>query len=368
MPKRRERPPTTKEAWADFANSPQREKPARLSESDYRSLSAIARARYDRVRKDHHASLGPYPVGDNGRGVAEALRLLETNDRLPSHEIRRGMAFDGPPLVGKSTMLRWLGRMYERGQRDLHGFEMEDGNEFVPVLFVCVPSIQRHREFGVKAFNERIINYYNIPVPSRDRTTTGLTRRIHEHMWRCGTSLALIDDVHNIEQGRDAGRALNDHFKNFMNEVACTYVFGGVGLEEGGLFSEGLAAEGALRAQLSGRLRRFAVGPADISSGAGFRDWRALLGSIDRDLRLLVESSGLAQVAMAHYLFERTGGLLGELMELVRHGSNAAVDREAAGEAPTGLTVELFDRVRLSYGTEAATRAQRAQARRRRAA
>lgn len=261
--------------------------------------------------------------------------------------MRPGAAIDGEPNLGKTTLLRLIGRRYQRQLRARYGLETEQGHEYVPVCYVTLP-----RESTIKGINEKIAAFYNLPLPQK-QSVSRLTQRIIEVMWLCGTSLVLIDDLHYVNPRDLHGKALNDHLKHLMNEVAATFLFAGVGLEHAGIFREGRSQADARFSQMAERLRRFRVEHLDPATREGLADWRALLAAIQHDLRLLGPYR-LTTNAMADYLYARSQGSIGKLIDLIRLGCELSIGHDSTTRArPAGLSREVLDQVQLSRGAEA---------------
>jgi hypothetical protein len=119
----------TKEGWEAFVNGEKKPAPASLTWPEYRKLSLAARSEYDRNRMAAHRVLGPYALGQVKTIMSELLELIEENDEHPDHHIRRAAAVDGLPSLGKTTILRLIGRSYARRMRDRYGYETEAGDE-----------------------------------------------------------------------------------------------------------------------------------------------------------------------------------------------------------------------------------------------
>src|SRR5690242_4553610 len=135
----RRQPPVTKEAWRAFVSAERAERPRRVTLPEYMAMSPEARDGYDRARLAQLGHLGPYKVGHVKKLLDEAEQLLDSNDRLDESLVRRGLVIDGEPTLGKTTVIRLIGRQYERRMREQYGDFMEDGSEYWPVCYVSLP-------------------------------------------------------------------------------------------------------------------------------------------------------------------------------------------------------------------------------------
>lgn len=345
----RRRPPTTKEAWIRFANAERPVRPEALSLSEYRKLSTTARDEYDLGRRRFHGALGPYQIGAAKRIVPNVAELLEGNDQLADERVRPSAAIEGQPNLGKTTLLRELGRLYERRRRDGFGWYTEEGDEYLPVASIGLP-IGAY----VSGLNSKLATFYNVPLRQRENQTR-LHGRLIDVMDLCCTEVLLIDDVHHAMGDGKRQRDLNDYIKQLMNELAVTVLVAGVDLAEGGFFEEGRSEQSKRRAQIGDRFRHFEVEPLGIDTEAGAREWLRLLSAISNDLVLIIPGEPLAGPELREYVYQRTAGSIGRVMELVRGGlAKAMLEERRRGGRPHGLTRELLDSVPLSRAAEKA--------------
>lgn len=342
------RPPTTKEAWIAFAAAERPDPPPRLTLRRYRDLSPSDRDAFDAERCRFHGSLGPYMVAQARRINADTEELLQANLHLPADRARPSGALDGDPFLGKTTLLRAIGRHYERARRAAAGMYTDEGHEYLPVCHVALP-----KDSSIAGLNGKLATFMHLPE-RRKESQASLTRRIVDAMWKCETELVLIDDIH-FAAGSRGRRAedLNDHIKDLMNELAATFLVAGVALEEIRFFGEGKTPSKQRQAQIGGRFRHFAVQPLDIGTDEGLADWRALLSAVGRDLQLLGGRTRLDSKEMGLYLFGRSGGSIGHLMELIRIGAERAIKEERDPQAePRGLTIDLLEQIQIGYSAE----------------
>ncbi len=335
-----------KEGWFAFCARDPELPPPRLSPAEFAGLppdeQKVVVARWRR----QNAALGPYSLGP-AKVIGNQLNaLVKANDRMPGDRIRRAAAIDGEPTLGKTTILQQFGRVSHRGKIAEHGTETEAGDEFIPVCCVTLP-----RDTTIKALNGQLIDFFGHTYPTKS-TASDLTRRVVDVMHLCSTTLVCIDDLHYMTPRELAGRQLNDHLKHLMNEVPATFVFAGVGLEHEGIFREGRAVSEARYAQLSHRLRRCPVQRMENTTSEGGREWRSLLRSVERDVRVLGPVQ-LSDPEAANYMHRRTGGSIGAVVDLINLASDYALDRDLKDPLRAqGLTTPTLDAVRLSHGAE----------------
>lgn len=350
----RRTPPTTKAAWNAFVDAPRPDVPARMTAAEFHLLRPSERSAYVAACRKHHGSLGPYGLSTFADIRKEAQGLLGSNDDLREDEIRRGAAIDGLPNMGKSTLLRIIGRDYHREVRARYGSETEDGHEYIPVCYVSLPAEQKPGTLGL---TQKLFRFYGGVEISRE-STTRLSNRLIDLMYDCGTSLVLIDDLHYIKPRQFRGTELANHLKHLMNELAATFLFAGVGLRRSGIFNEGKNNPDEARyAQLAQRLRRYELAPIDVNEREGKQEWKRLLAAFSADLRLL-RPVRLQDGELPDYLYEQTQGSVGNLKDLVVGAAREALDEDAADPTAARSFIDILEGIRLSEGAEA-TRSRR---------
>jgi hypothetical protein len=305
-------------------------------------MSPDEQARYVADCRRHNSSLGPYAIGSHRQVLDSIAALCTANDELPVDRIRPGAAIDGLPNLGKTTLLRAVGRRYERTMRAQWGWETDAGDEYWPVCHICIPGGST-----IAGLNAKVIEFFRL-VERQKESIDSSTKRIIDALRLAGTSLVLIDDLHFIKPTQLKGQRLNDHLKHLMNEVPATFVFAGVALLEAGIFREGNGKRTQQYAQLARRLGRFPVKPLAPDSD----EWRGILRTFERDIRL-IGPIRLADRVMSRYLYERTGGSLGELAGLLRLAALESLSRDAAAPSEAkGMTLAVLEGIELSQGAQ----------------
>ncbi|WP_238395455.1 TniB family NTP-binding protein [Mycolicibacterium sp. CBMA 295] len=132
----------------------------------------------------------------------------------------------------------------------------------------------------------------------------------------CQTRLIIIDDLHFIDFRHRHGTEVSNHLKGLANEMAVTFIYVGVKLQEKRFFDEGLIGEQAVYAQTSRRTTRCEVAPFAIKSEAGFRGWVGLLRALESHIKLVDAHPGML-VDHAQELHRRTQGRIASLTNLI---------------------------------------------------
>lgn len=91
----------------------------------------------------------------------------------------------------------------------------------------------------------------------------------------------------------------------------------------------------------------FSMLPFQATTNLHRKEWVGVLAGIESALRLANMAEGAIRNDLADYLFIRTGGRIGSLMELIRVGASLAISTGAET-----LTEDLLDRVTLDIRSE----------------
>ena len=125
--------------------------------------------------------------------------------------------------------------------------------------------------------------------------------------------------------------------KYFTEHIPATFVYAGIDVERSGLFT------GIRGRQLAGRcvlLSTNAFGYAD--------EWHQLVATLEGALRLHAHVPGTL-TAQARYLHQRTGGMIGSLMHLVRAAAITAII-----DGTEAITADLLGEVQIDDSAQSA--------------
>lgn len=329
---------TTKEGWSQFVKRKTPEAPPRLSPSELAKLSAQEKQDYDRARRHFVGNMPPItslyqPYHDE----MDVLMLL--NEHKPSGP-RSGVAIDGNPSNGKTTMVKQYGRMHELRMRAHHPMRLTSrGHEFLPVVYVSLDSLPT-----IKALNQGLLSFYG-HVPKRATAYT-MTEQILTLAALSETSLIILDDVHNLELHRDSDRDANNHLKHLANDLNATFIYAGVGLDGSGFMSEGKTGSSVQLSQISRRFKLIPVGPLSNEDEADQEMLSGILNVYEQLLPLSAFKSG-DLVDLAEYVWKRTQGVIGSISSLV---SEAYI--RAMLDGSERITKRTFSKVVLDHDAE----------------
>ncbi len=260
--------------------------------------------RVQRIRADRWIG---YPRAVEALAQLEALLAWPTKQRMPN------LLVIGPTNNGKSMIIE----KFARAHPPVCGADAEQ----VPVLAVQMPS-----DPSVSRFYLALLAAVGAPLQPRQRVGE-LERLALSVLRQVGVRMLVIDELHNVLAGRDAGRREFLNLLRFLgNELRIPLV--GVGTREAYL---------AIRSddQLENRFEPFGLPRWTEGDEAA-----SLLASFASSFPLR-RPSQIATVDMTRYLLARSEGTIGELTRLLTEAAVAAVD--SGEEAINQRTLTLAD-------------------------
>jgi len=135
----------------------------------------------------------------------------------------------------------------------------------------------------------------------------------------CGVSLdahvtlVAVDELHNLNTATRAGAEASDTLKYFSERIPATFVYAGISLERSGLLS------GTRGEQIAGRFGMVRTSPFGQDP-----QWTALIAALEQSLRLHRHRPGTL-TSLNRYLHQRTHGMIGSLLWLIRSAAISAV-------------------------------------------
>ena len=147
---------------------------------------------------------------------------------------------------------------------------------------------------------------------------------------------------------------ISNHFKYIANEFPLTLAYIGIGLGKRGVLMEDTCCtiDGADYADLvlqqaTRRTIMLEMRPFGISTEHERRQWRKLLTTIEERLLLGSKPPGMLADDLSDYLYERSTGHIGSLMELIRIGCARAIRTRTET-----LKKKLFDSFKIDSAAE----------------
>jgi hypothetical protein len=291
---------TTLAGWRGFvAEIPAA--PDLLPEPAWAALDDAGRAGYDDDRIAHHSRLLVVQTSAVASVITQGRRLAQLN-RF-AHFGRCGLIVSGPARTGKTTAVTQLGKTIEV----IHQRRNPGPPGDIPVIYATVPPAATAKMIAVE-----FARFLGLPVSARANITSVLESV-------CGVcldarvSLVIVDELHNLNTATRAGAEASDTLKYFAERIPATFAYAGISLERSGLLS------GTRGEQIAGRFSLVRTGP--FARGP---QWTALIAALEDSLRLHLHRPGTL-AGLDGYLHQRTRGMIGSLLWLVRGAAVTAV-------------------------------------------
>jgi hypothetical protein len=316
-----------KEGWRDYVQAPRRVRPDELSRSQIRRLSEAAADIYNQRRGDWHNNIGPLKTPQLTALHENLWDIMDSSTQDGNHA-KGAVAVDGYPGLGKTWAAEAFAKEFHKREIRRRGEFTVAGHERWPVC-----RIGMRGNTSMKDFNAALCDFYAHPGGARrNRNTDQLGRQALDCVLSCETRLLIIDDLHFLHWQRSGGVEISNHFKYVANEFPVTLLFIGIGLGARGVLMEDLCStlDGAgysdiVLQQTARRTTMLEMKPYGLDNDTQRRQWNALLATVEERLVLGSKRPGMLVDDLLEYLYERSGGHIGSLMELIRRGCARAV-------------------------------------------
>lgn len=331
-----------KEGWAAFVNAVPRQRPESLTRSAIRALGDAAANDYNLRRREWHANLGPLKTPQLAALHEDLWDILDSN--LQDGDKAKGaVAIDSAAGLGKTTAALAFGKDFHLREVAERGPRTAEGDERWPVCRVGLTG-----NTTMKDFNLAMLEFFAHPGVTRG-TAAQYIRRALDCVLLCDVRLLIVDDLHFLRWRLSSGVEISNHLKYIANEFPVTLLLIGVGLQAGGLLSEGRSYSDAVLAQTGRRTTVLDMRPFLVSTEEGRREWRQLLLAIEERLVLADTTPGMLAEHLSDYLYTRSTGHIGSLMTLINRGCQRAVRT-----GTERLTASLLDNVKNDAAAEKA--------------
>lgn len=291
---------TTLAGWRQFAAAVPAV-PQLLDEQVWQGLEEDKRLAYDEDRIAHHSRL-PVVQTPAIRGVITTGRRLAHLNKA-AHYGRCGLIVSGPARTGKTTAITQLGKTIEVIHRRWHPRSAGD----IPVVYITVPPAATPKMIAVE-----FARFLGLPLLRRFNVTD-ITEAVCGVCADTRTSLVCVDEIHNLNIATRAGAEASDTLKYFSERIPATFAYSGINVERAGLLS------GARGEQIAGRFTMVRTGPFTQD-----QQWITLIAALEGSLRLHRHRPGTLP-QLAGYLHQRTRGMIGSLLWLIRSAAIGAV-------------------------------------------
>jgi hypothetical protein len=314
---------TTLACWRQFA-SEMPAVPQLLDSKVWQGLDPDKQAVYDDDRIAHHSRLLIVQTPAVRDVVTTGRRLAHLN--RSARYGRCGLIVSGPARTGKTTAITQLGKTIEVFHRRRHPRCGDD----IPVVYITVPPAATPKMIAAE-----FARFLGLPL-TRRANITDIIEAVCGVCTDTKTSVICVDEIHNLNIATRAGAEASDTLKYFSERIPATFVFAGINVERAGLLS------GARGEQIAGRFSMVRTGPFGCDE-----QWATLIAALEASLRLHRHRPG-SLPELARYLHQRTGGMIGSLLWLIR---SAAI--QAVIDGTEQITRKAMDTLQVDIASQA---------------
>jgi hypothetical protein len=315
---------TSLTGWRQFASEVPAV-PQLLDTGVWQDLDPGKRAAYDDDRIAHHSRLLVVQTPAVRDVVTTGRRLAHLN--RTARYGRCGLIVSGPARTGKTTAITQLGKTIELFHRRRNPRSSDD----IPVVYITVPPAATPRMIAAE-----FARFLGLPLTSR-ANITDIIEAVCGVCTDTKTAAICVDEIHNLNIATRPGAEASDTLKYFSERIPATFVFAGINVERAGLLS------GARGEQIAGRFSMVRTGPFACDD-----QWATLNAALETSLRLHRHRPGTLP-DLARYLHQRTGGMIGSLLWLIR---SAAI--QAVIDGTEQITRKTMDSIQVDIASQSA--------------
>jgi hypothetical protein len=301
--------------------------PDLLDPDIWKQLHSDHRLTYDEARLAHHSRLLVVATPTIRKVITEGRRLSYLNRHAVAG--RCGLILSGAARTGKTTAITQLGKTIEVIHRQRHPHNGGD----IPVVYITAPPAATPKMIAVE-----FARFLGLPA-TRRANITDIIEAICGVCLDARTSLVAVDEIHNLNLATRTGAEVSDTLKYFSERIPATFVYAGIDVERAGLLT------GTRGEQIAGRFGMVRTGPFPTGE-----QWSGLVAALEPSLRLHHHTHGTL-TKLDNYLHQRTTGMIGSLLRLIR---SAAI--QAVLDGSERITRATLDSIDVDIATEATSR------------
>jgi hypothetical protein len=286
---------TSLTGWRQFASEVPAV-PQLLDTGVWQDLDPGKRAAYDDDRIAHHSRLLVVQTPAVRDVVTTGRRLAHLN--RTARYGRCGLIVSGPARTGKTTAITQLGKTIELFHRRRNPRSSDD----IPVVYITVPPAATPRMIAAE-----FARFLGLPLTSR-ANITDIIEAVCGVCTDTKTAAICVDEIHNLNIATRPG-----------------------------------LLSGTRGEQIAGRFSMVRTGPFACDD-----QWATLNAALETSLRLHRHRPGTLP-DLARYLHQRTGGMIGSLLWLIR---SAAI--QAVIDGTEQITRKTMDSIQVDIASQSA--------------
>ena len=196
---------TTLQGWRQFVTE-MRSVPQLLAGPVWSRLEEDKRAADDDDRIEHHSRLLVVQTPAIREVINSGRRLIQLNKT--AHYGRCGRIVPGPARTGKTTALAQLGKTIEVIHRRRHPRSASD----VPVVYITLPPAATPKMIAME-----FARFFGLPL-SRRANITDITEAVCGVCLDTRVTLVEVDELHNLNTATRTGAEASDTLKYFSED------------------------------------------------------------------------------------------------------------------------------------------------------
>lgn len=330
----------TREDWDAYCAHRSPPRPELLTRNAYKGLGEEAREDHDLARDAWHGDFG---VGSTPAmtQALERFRLVARLNANSNDPVKAHLALTGPPTQGKTTIIRSLGRDFERRLRQRlkkQGIALTRNAAVCPVVHYSLDS-----ESTTRSLNTGVLHYLGVLLSdTRAYNNAQLSQAAADVLKRHQVQLLILDDVHLLKRGHSNTEGIRDYLKALTSKAPIMLLLAGIDLEKTDLFEETRDKTGVKAGQTGGRTGLIKV----TRFAKGSKAWTVLIAWIEAQLVLIDHQSG-SLVSLQAYLWNRSQGSIGSLMTLLRLAAMSVT-----GQPCERIDKKVLDKIQIDHNAE----------------
>lgn len=332
--------PTRLDGFLQIIHGSKRQQPPRLSRQQMLDLSEAELLRYNDDRHVWHANIGPIKTHQVLDLHQDLFEIVNSN-RHDGDKAKPATLLDAYPGIGKSTAALDFAREFYLEQIKMRGDTTPAGHRRVPVAYIALTGNTQ-----IRGLNAAICRFFSLPT-SGDADT--LAARAVDAVISLNTCVFIIDDIHFLASAKSSPTRMVNQLKFLSNTFPVTFIYVGVGVQEGGILGGGSSASDAPLAQFWRRTTPLTLLPFQVEDEEGRAQFRQLLLTVEQKIVLAEKYPGMLADDLADELYARSSGHFASLMALINRGCYRAIKN-----GRERLDVKLMDKVKNDAAAEEA--------------